>query len=78
MAHMYWTLCCATPDCGRIERVAYIGDLDPRGLFTLPASAEGEYGATCPQCDNTHTYTADSFAPIAQDQPPEEGFANWF
>jgi hypothetical protein len=78
MAHMYWALCCPTPGCERFERVAYIGDVSPHSRFTLPQSAEGQYEATCPQCDKTHTYKAASFVPIQRDQPPEEAFANWF
>jgi hypothetical protein len=78
MAHMYWTLCCANPECGRFERVAYIGDVNPHSVFVLPIDSAEQFEATCPQCGNVHTYEAASFAPIRQDQPPEDGFGNWF
>jgi len=78
MAHMYWAACCPTLGCGRFECVKYIGNVNPTSVFTLPIGGEERFDANCPQCGNTHTYEAASFAPIRQDQPPDDGFADWF
>ena len=78
MAHMYWALRCATEDCEHIERIAYIGDVNPHSVFTLPIAGEEQFEATCPQCDSVHTYKASSFEAIQHNSPPDDGFANWF